>query len=248
VPVGLIVLVIAVVGLGLAVIWLFRRRWRRPGQTVDVSLLDGIGQPFDVDPAERDNGEHLFQQALIHQRRGDHERAIDAYLQADHLGHAAAACNLGVLLEKQGDPEAALAAYGRADQRGHSDGAFNLGALFEERGQLARAMEAYRHADELGNAPAACNLGALLAEQGDRIGAIAAFLRASQRDDAGGALNLALLLEEEGDDLGARRAYERAARLDDGAIGARAREQLKRAGKLPNRPRTSPHRGGRAGP
>jgi len=47
-------------------------------------------------------------------------------------GHAAAAPNLGLLLEEQGALAEAEAAYRRADQRGDATGAFNLVALAGE--------------------------------------------------------------------------------------------------------------------
>ena len=116
-----------------------------------------------------------------------------AYSRADMAGHAAAACNLGVLLEARGDIAGAEAAYRRAAKRDDANGAFNLGVLLEECDDRAGAERAYGRADRLGHAAAAGNLGVLLAEQGQVGAAEAAFRRADERGDPNAAANLAAL-------------------------------------------------------
>ncbi|HXO06998.1 MAG TPA: hypothetical protein VN880_03160, partial [Solirubrobacteraceae bacterium] len=74
-----------------------------------------------------------------------------AYRSADELGHAAAASNLGLLLENNGDLDGAELAYRRAADRGDVAGMFNLGALLEQQGDLDGAEKAYRLAGELGD-------------------------------------------------------------------------------------------------
>jgi peptidoglycan hydrolase-like protein with peptidoglycan-binding domain/tetratricopeptide (TPR) repeat protein len=224
---ALLVLLLAALALGLgfgAILITRRRRRATPpdagphAQPLHVEQAANQPEPMATDDAER-----LFERGVALDQTGDHEVAMDAFAEADRLGHAAAACNLGVLLERQGDVAAASAAYRRANQRGHADGAFNLGSLLEEQGDLIGAADAYRRADELGHGAAASNLGILLEQRGDRMGAMAAFVRSVRRGNGTGALNLAVLREEQGDHVGAIRMYERAARLGDDAIAERAR-------------------------
>ena len=89
-----------------------------------------------------------------------------AYRRADERGHAAAASNLGVLLEEHGDLSGAEAAYRRADERGDPHGAFNRAVLLEERGDLPGAEAAYRRADAGGDAEVGQTARAILLELG----------------------------------------------------------------------------------
>jgi len=77
--------------------------------------------------------------------------AVAAYARADQRGHAAAASNLGVLLEERGNPRDAEAAYRRADERGDPTATFNLGVLLEERGELAEAKATFGRAERIGH-------------------------------------------------------------------------------------------------
>ena len=77
--------------------------------------------------------------------------AEEWFARADERGHAAAAVNLGVLLEKRGDTARAAAAYRRADERGDADGSFELAMLLAHRNRLTEAEEALARADERGH-------------------------------------------------------------------------------------------------
>jgi peptidoglycan hydrolase-like protein with peptidoglycan-binding domain len=105
-----------------------------------------------------------------------------AHREADSRGDAAAASDLGVVLERRGDLAGAEAAYRRADERGSADGAFNLAGMLLERGDLDGAMAAYRRADERGEAEGSARLGMLLERQHDYRGALQAY-RQAQRSD-----------------------------------------------------------------
>lgn len=234
--IGLLVMLIApLVGLGLAAIWIVRRRRKQRYAGVDQAASGAARSSAanaiapHPDPSTADNpatvpipemggtveADRAFRQALLLEERGDQKGAIGAYQQADRLGHGAAACNLGALLHQDGELAAAEASFRRAAQRGDAHGAFNLAVLQEERGDLTGAMAAYQQADRLGHGAGACNLGVLLEEHGDLAAAEASFRRAAQRGDGLGAFNLAVLLEGRGDREGALRAYEQAARLRD---------------------------------
>ena len=132
---------------------------------------------------------------------------------------AAAAFNLGLLLEAQGRKVEARAAYGRADERGHGTAASNLGRLLEEQGGLAEAEAAYRRADERGDAAGAFNLGLLLEARGGMVEAWAAYGRADERGHGTAASNLGRLLEEQGGLAEAEAAYRRADERGN-AVGA----------------------------
>jgi LPXTG-motif cell wall-anchored protein len=133
-----------------------------------------------------------------------------AFRDADERGDAAAASNLGVLLEQRGDLPDAEAAYRRADSRGSAEGAFNLAGLLLELGDLEGAIAAYHRADERGDASAAATLGLVFLEQGDEDSARDAYSRADERGDAGAAVNLGVLCERRHDLAGAEAAYRRA--------------------------------------
>ena len=165
--------------------------------------------------------------------QGDVAGAERVYRSADALGDAAAASNLGVLLEHRGDLAAAEAAYRRADARGSADGAFNLAALLVDRDEIEEATGALRRADERGDPAAAANLGVLLEHRGDVAGAEAAYRRADARDDAGGAVNLGGLLEGRGEFEQAAAAYERAERRGDPTAAASLGMLLERIGDFP---------------
>src|SRR5205823_7631580 len=67
-------------------------------------------------------------------------------------GHAAAAFNLGVLLDGQGRAADAEAWWREAAEAGHEGAANNLGVLLEERGKPAEAGVWWRRAAEAGHA------------------------------------------------------------------------------------------------
>jgi hypothetical protein len=87
--------------------------------------------------------------------------AEQALTRADQRGHAAAAFNLGVLLEERGDIDGAAAAFVRADERGDADGALEVARLLIDHDQMAEAEQALTRADQRGHAAAAANLAAL---------------------------------------------------------------------------------------
>jgi Flp pilus assembly protein TadD len=147
---------------------------------------------------------------------------MEAFRRADELGHAAAASNLGVLLEEHGDPAGAEAAYRRAAGRGDAVGAFNMGTLLVRQGKETDAMEAFLRADELGDSAAASNLGVLLEEHGDLAGAEGAYRRAEGRGDAVAALNLATLLVRRGEMSEAADVVLRVSERNAASAGARS--------------------------
>jgi Flp pilus assembly protein TadD len=160
---------------------------------------------LDSSPAEA-----LFQlgsTAYVLNRLDD---ADAAYRRADERGLAAAATNLGALLQERGELAEAEAAYRRADERGDEMGASNLGVLLKQRGELDAAEAAYRRADERGFAIGASNLGSLLKQRGELAEAEAAFRRADERGDETGAYGLGVLLKERGELAEAEAAYRRA--------------------------------------
>jgi peptidoglycan hydrolase-like protein with peptidoglycan-binding domain len=235
---GLIVLLVAlVVALGLTAWLTYRRRSQThtsnqagtPGQTDrphPASIPDQT-QTHDVvgilyQPLS--DSERAFSYALLLEEHGDQTGALAAYQQADRLGHAGAATNLGARLEQQGDWEAAASCYRRASERGDADGAFNLAAVLEEHGDHTRAMAAYQRADQLGHAGAATNLGVRLEQQGKQTAAESCYRRASERGDALGAFNLGALLEKEGNHVEALHTYQRADDLGQPQIAEMAQE------------------------
>ncbi len=236
---GLAVLAVAI---ALCAALLGRRRRQKRDRDLPVTATNGaarsnaVGTQPSTTPASQpdtpvptpgagapDTADRAFRHAFMLEEQGDQMGAMAAYQQADRLGHAAAASNLGVLLEEHGDPAAAMIWYRRADQRGDPNGAFNLGALLEEQGELTAAAAAYRRADRLGHGAAASNLGLLLEQTGDQPGAEACYRRADQRGDGSGAFNLAGVLEEHDDPIGALRAYQRATALGHDEIAEKAR-------------------------
>jgi O-antigen/teichoic acid export membrane protein len=189
----------------------------------DVSRIRIAWHAFRARAARRaPDGAELDASAVVAFQRGegledegDASGAIEAYQEADALGHAAGACNLGVLLEKQGDLASAQEAYARADRRGDANGAFNLGLLLQEQGHREAALAALSRADERGHAGAACNLGVALEEQGKLAAAAAAYERSAELGDRHGAFNLGLLREHEGNLRGADAAFRQAEEGDD---------------------------------
>ncbi len=151
-----------------------------------------------------------------------------SFRDADERGDAAAASNLGVVLEHRGDLAGAEAAYRRADARGSAEGAFNLAGLLVERREVEEALAAYRRADVRGDAGAASALGRLLHERGDVPWAEEAFRRADARGDSAGAFNLGAILESRGDLDAAAAAYDRADRRGDQEAAARLGMLLER--------------------
>lgn len=164
--------------------------------------------------------------AGLAERDPEPEDPIALYSRADAAGDAAAATNLGVVLEQRGDLEGAIAAYRRADERGDVNGSFNLGCLLSELGDGSGAMAALRRADVRGDAAGASNLGVLLERAGDVDGALAAYRRADERGDANGAFNLGLLLAARGEIDAARDAYARAEQRGEPDVQERARAAL----------------------
>ena len=240
--IGLLVLLIALaVAVGLAAIWIARRRRAIRNAGIGAAINRGSrSAPADTvrrrsqpdhnpqptaavaipDLAAIDDADRAFRQALVLEERGDQSGAIAAYRQADQLGHGLAACNLGALLAQGGEMAAAEASFRRAAERGDVHGAFNLAVLHEQRGDLTGAIAAYQQAERLGHGSAACNLGVLLEQQGELAAAEASFRRAAERGDAAGAFNLGVLLEGQGDRTGALRAYEQAERIEGTAATA----------------------------
>jgi peptidoglycan hydrolase-like protein with peptidoglycan-binding domain/tetratricopeptide (TPR) repeat protein len=208
-------LLVAVVLLGLAAAgvgaWTIRRRGRV-----------GAGAPAAARQASR---------SVAGPERGAMAREA-AYREADARGDAAAAWELGGLLEQRGDLAGAEAAYRRADGRGDVNAAFNLGGLLAERGDLPGAEAAYRRADERGDAGAASNLGVLLERRGELAGAERAYRRADERGDANGAFGLGGRLAQRGDLAGAIAAYRRAEQRGDPRAALNVGVLLEHAGDL----------------
>ena len=178
--------------------WLIERR-RRISRTAVVEPPGADAAPAGaVRLANGSEPQEIFEDAEV------------GYKSADQRGDAAAASNLGVVLERRGDLAGAEAAYRRADARGSADGAFNLAGLLLERGDVEGAMHAYHRADERGDAAAAVTLGLMFLERGDEDAAQDAYSRADERGDAGAAVNVGVLCERRGDLAGAEAAYQRA--------------------------------------
>jgi len=77
---------------------------------------------------------------------GDLNGALDAYRQADGLGHAEAAVMLGETYRKLGRPQLAEAAYARAESRGHIEAPLCLGNMLSDLGNVEGAEAAYKRA------------------------------------------------------------------------------------------------------
>ena len=145
-----------------------QRRASRPRKRLTVApATDGRAQDLaleqhpDHDPGSEAESDH------------DDDATVDPRFEEN--GDAAAALDLGLLLESQGDLAGAEAAYRRADEGGDALAALNLGLLLEAQEDLAGAQAAYQRADERGDATAALNLGLLLEAQEDLAGAQAAY-------------------------------------------------------------------------
>lgn len=101
---------------------------------------------------------------------------------ADEEGDAAAARQLGILMQKRGDLDGAEAAFERAATRGDVAALGKLAILIDiHRDDPVAAEPAYRRADEAGSVDGAGNLGRILKERGDLGGAEAAFKRCVER-------------------------------------------------------------------
>lgn len=176
-----------------------RTGWQTVADATYAFVLESCSDPRD-----------LFAVGLASHDNERTDRAIAAFRAADAYEHAAAALNLGILLEQAGEVNAALAAYRRADERGSTGGALNLGQVLQLRGDADGAEAAFHRADERGDAAGAFNLGLLLAQRGEIEAAIAAYRRGDERGSPGAATNLGTLLMESGDFEGAEAAFLRA--------------------------------------
>ena len=103
-----------------------------------------------------------FERGNASVEQGDFEGAERPYAEADEHGHAAAAANLGLLLERRGKRSEALAAYQRADERGSGLGAFRLGLMLSAREDWEGANEAWARAKERGRDQPGPDLEALM--------------------------------------------------------------------------------------
>lgn len=130
--------------------------------------------------------------------RGEMAAAEAAYREADELGDADAANDVGLIMAERGDLAGAEAAYRRADERGCAPAGYNLGLLLEERGDRAGAVEALERADARDHAEAALILGHWALEAGDLDRAEACWYRADRRGARGAATNLGYLLQQRG--------------------------------------------------
>lgn len=154
------------------------RRDGEPAGRDAVSVDHGIPATNGNGNGDGNGASHVFGPPYDHSPSAAAEAA---YRRADQNGDAAAAFNLGILLEDRGAITEAEAAYRRADNRGHGAAASNLGVLLEERGAVAEAEAAYRRADRHGDATGAFNLGVFLEERGATDEAEAAYRRADER-------------------------------------------------------------------
>lgn len=88
----------------------------------------------------------------------------EAHLRrADEEGDAAAATQIGVLLQVKGDRSGALAAFQRADERGDALGAYHLGVLLVELdGNTDDAIRTLVRAEKRGHGPATSALDSMV--------------------------------------------------------------------------------------
>ncbi len=114
------------------------------------------------------DADSAFERGNASVERGDFQSAQQAYGEADEQGHAAAAANLGLLLERVGKRTEALAAYGRADERGSGLGAFRLGLLLSAREDWNGARQAWERAQERGKDQPGPDLEAILGRRRDQ--------------------------------------------------------------------------------
>ena len=118
-----------------------------------------VGQDADQTRATEAEPWVTFHLGSIFERRGEYDRAEDAYQQVLDSGHPEAApraaFNLGILFEERGECDLAVEAYQRVINSGHAEwapkAAFDLGMLCEEREEYARAEEAYQQAINFGH-------------------------------------------------------------------------------------------------
>ena len=210
-----------------------------PGQPARERTVLAMANGHDQAVAQRSNGNQIHtngQRAGANWGHGGNgaepwpsrEDEADLFASAE----AAAAFNLGLLLEAQGGMVEAQAAYGRADKRGHGSAASNLGRLLEQQGGLAEAEAAYRRADERGDATGAFNLGLLLEARGGMVEAQAAYGRADERGHGTAASNLGRLLEEQGGLAEAEAAYRRADERGDASGALKLGALLQKRGSL----------------
>ncbi|MEH1129894.1 tetratricopeptide repeat protein [Micromonospora sp. CPCC 206061] len=132
------------------------------------------------------------------EERGENGEAEVMYREADAMGDADAANDVGLLLAERGDLAGAEAAYRRADERGCAPAGYNLGLLLDERGDRAGAVEALERADAREHPQAAIILGHWALESGEMDRAEACWYRADERGATGAATNLGYLLQERG--------------------------------------------------
>lgn len=145
-------------------------------------------------PEER-AGREAFFLGVHRQKRGDLDKAEQAYKIADDHGFLDATNTLGTLAYARGDLASAEAAFRKADSQGDGYGSFNLGVLLHEKGDLENAEDAYRRASDRLCNDALYNLGLLLLERGDMAGAGTALKNAAARRSEGGLLAKRLLYE-----------------------------------------------------
>ncbi|MEA2161353.1 MAG: phospholipid/cholesterol/gamma-HCH transport system substrate-binding protein, partial [Solirubrobacteraceae bacterium] len=136
------------------------------GPSYSRAMNDGEATSRHAEPGR--NADAAFERGNASISQGDLESAEQAYAEADQDGHAAAAANLGLLLERRGQRTAAEAAYQRADERGSGLGAFRLGLLMSGREDWDGANAAWARADERGHEQAGPDVQALLRPGGGR--------------------------------------------------------------------------------
>ena len=100
-----------------------------------------------------------------HADRGDHERAIAAFRDAENSGGPDLGLNIGNSLRALGETEKAREAFAGAWAEGDRDAGFNLGSLLESAGDEA-ALQVYRELAESGYVKAAVNGAGMLMDAG----------------------------------------------------------------------------------
>src|SRR5215218_3802128 len=113
-----------------------------------------VGQNADQTRATEPEPWATFHLGSILDRRGEYDRAVEAYQRVIASEHAEAApraaFNLGILFEERGEYDLAEEAYQQAIDSEHSEAGskarLNLGVLFEQMGEYDLAEESYKQA------------------------------------------------------------------------------------------------------
>ena len=197
---------------------------RRLGdREVAMTQLEGLSEVLEpaMGTHQKLVGQWLSERGVIHHQRGEYDRAVDMYLQAQRLLQAAddaletrvlGLINLGITYERIRDLEAALQAYETAsqlfDEEAYPELAqrlnANVGITYQALGRLDEATSAYRRGAELAEAlnrplaqaQALLNIGTLYYRDGDYTEALTHYqqsLAISEAHDIGYGILLNLM-------------------------------------------------------